>query len=51
VEEAIYRRGLEAFFILSPTPIPRPERATRALVRFDETVGKVNRKKNKGKGR
>jgi hypothetical protein len=35
--------------MLSPTPTPRPKRATKALVRFDGIVGKE--KKNKGKGR
>jgi hypothetical protein len=51
MEEAMHRRGLEAFSILSPNPTPRPKRAIRALVRFDGTIGKVNRKKDKGKGR
>jgi hypothetical protein len=51
VEEAVYRRGPEAFSISSPTPAPRPKRATRAPVRFDGTIGKANRKKDKGKGR
>jgi hypothetical protein len=36
---------------LSPTPAPRPKRATRAPVRFNETMGKANREKDKGKGR
>jgi hypothetical protein len=36
---------------LSPTPALRPKRAIRALVRFDETIGKANGKKDKGKGR
>jgi hypothetical protein len=37
----------------SPTPAPRPKRATRAPARFNRTIGigKVIRKKNKGKGR
>jgi hypothetical protein len=35
----------------SPTPAPRPKRAIRALARFDRTVSKANRKKDKGKGR
>jgi len=51
VEEAMCRRGLKAFFISSPTLVPRLKRATRALVRFDGTVGKANEKKDKGKGR
>jgi hypothetical protein len=42
-EESIYRRGPRS----SPTPAPRPKRATRAPARFNGTVGK----KNKGKGR
>jgi len=45
------RRGPEAFSMSSPTPAPRPKRATRAPVRFDRTVGKANGKKDKGKGR
>jgi hypothetical protein len=47
----MYRRGLEAFSISSSTLVPRPKRATRALVRFDGTVVKANKKKDKGKGR
>jgi hypothetical protein len=47
----VYRRGLEAFSISSPTPILRLKRVIRALVRFDGTVSKVNGKKDKGKGR
>jgi hypothetical protein len=50
-EESIRRRGLEAPPISSPTPAPRPKRATRALARFNRTIGKVMGKKNKGKGR
>ena len=49
-EETIRRRG-EAPLMSSPTPAPRPKRATRAPVRFDRTVGKANGKKDKGKGR
>jgi hypothetical protein len=51
IEESIYRRGPEAPPILSPTPAPRPKRAAKALARFNGTVGKANRKKDKGKGR
>ena len=47
-EESIHRRG-EAPPMSSPTPAPRPKRATRAPVRFDGIVGKG--KKDKGKGR
>ena len=50
IEESICRRG-EAPPMLSPTPALRPKRATRALARFNRTVGKVIGKKNKGKGR
>jgi hypothetical protein len=46
-EESIYRRGLLAPSRSSPTPAPRPKRATKAPARFDGTVGK----KDKGKGR
>ena len=49
-EESIRRRGSSAPRS-SPTPAPRPKRATRALMRFDGTVGKANGKKDKGKGR
>jgi hypothetical protein len=37
----------------SPTPAPRPKRATKAPARFDGTIGigKVIGKKDKGKGR
>ena len=45
------RRGPEAFSISSPTLALRLKRATRAPVRFDGTVCKVNGKKDKGKGR
>jgi hypothetical protein len=45
------KRGLEALPMSSPTPAPRPKRATKAPVRFDETVDKANKKKDKGKGR
>jgi hypothetical protein len=50
IEESIYKRG-EAPSILSSTPTPRPERVTRALVRFNGIIGKVMGKKDKGKGR
>jgi hypothetical protein len=40
-EESILRRGPRS----SPTPAPRPKRATKAPARFNGTVGK----KNKGK--
>jgi hypothetical protein len=50
IEESIYRRG-EAPPILSPTPALRPKRATKALARFNRTIGKVIEKKDKGKGR
>jgi hypothetical protein len=46
-EESIYRRGLSAPPRLSPTPAPRPKRATKAPARFNGIVGK----KDKGKGR
>jgi hypothetical protein len=36
---------------LSPTPALRPKRATRAPARFNGTVDKANRKKDKGKER
>jgi hypothetical protein len=49
-EESIYRRGLSAPRS-SPTPALRPRRATRAPARFNRTIGKANRKKDKGKGR
>jgi hypothetical protein len=51
IEESICRRGPEAPSILSPTPAPRPKRATRAPARFNGTIGKVIGKKDKGKGR
>jgi hypothetical protein len=47
----MHGRGPSAPPWLSPSPAPRPKRATRALARFDGTVGKANRKKDKGKGR
>jgi hypothetical protein len=50
IEESICKRG-EAPPILSPTPALRPKRATRALARFNRTIGKVIEKKDKGKGR
>jgi hypothetical protein len=50
IEESIYKRG-EAPSILSPTPTLRLKRATKALVRFNGTIGKVIEKKDKGKGR
>ena len=50
-EESIRRRGPEAPSMSSPTPAPRPKRATRAPARFNGTVGKVIGKKDKGKGR
>jgi hypothetical protein len=37
--------------MLSPTPALRPKRAIKALVRFNGTMGKANKKKDKGKGR
>jgi hypothetical protein len=51
VEESIYRRGLDASPMLSLTLTPRLKRATRALVRFNRTIGKVIEKKDKGKER
>jgi hypothetical protein len=51
IKESIYRRGLKAPSILFPTLAPRPKRATRALARFNRTIGKVIGKKDKGKGR
>ena len=51
VEEAIRKRSLEALFISSSTLILRLKRAIKAPVRFNGTVGKVNKKKDKGKGR
>jgi hypothetical protein len=50
IEEFICKRG-EAPLILSPTPALRLKRATRALARFNRTIGKVIGKKDKGKGR
>jgi hypothetical protein len=50
IEESIYKRG-EAPLILSPTPASRPKRATKALARFNRTIGKVIGKKDKRKGR
>jgi hypothetical protein len=50
IEESIHKRG-EAPPILSPTPASRPKRATRALARFNGTIGKVIGKKDKRKGR
>jgi hypothetical protein len=49
-KESIYKRG-EAPLILSPTPALKLKRATKALARFNKTIGKVIRKKDKGKGR
>jgi hypothetical protein len=51
VEESIRRRGPEGPSILSPTPALRPKRVVKAPARFDETIGKANGKKDKGKGR
>jgi hypothetical protein len=51
VEESVARRGLYAPPMSSPTPAPRPKRATRAPARFDGTVSKAGEKKDKGKGR
>ena len=51
IEESICRRGLLAPPRSSPTLAPRPKRATRALARFNGTIGKVIGKKDKGKGR
>jgi hypothetical protein len=50
VEESIYRRGPSAPRS-SPTPALRPKRATRAPARFNRTIDKANRKKDKGKER
>ena len=46
-EESIRRRGLSAPLISSPTHAQRPKRATRAPARFNGTVAK----KDKGKER
>ena len=35
----------------SLTPTPRLKRAIRAPARFNRIIGKVNKKKDKGKGR
>jgi hypothetical protein len=51
IEESIHRRGLEGPSILLPTPILRPKRVVKAPARFNRTIGKANRKKDKGKGR
>ena len=51
MEESVYKRGLLAPPRLSPTPALRPKRATRAPARFNKTMGKANRKKDKGKRR
>ena len=51
VEESVARRGLDAPLISSLTLALRPKRTTRAPARFDETVSKAGRKKDKGKGR
>ena len=51
IKESIYRRGLNAPSILSLIPALRPKRAIKALVRFNKTINKVIRKKNKGKER
>jgi len=51
IEESMRKRSPKTLLISSPTPAPRPKRATRAPVRFDGTVGKANGKKDKGKGR
>ena len=51
IEESIHRRGPEGPSILSPTPAPRPKRVIKAPARFNGTISKANRKKDKGKGR
>ena len=50
IKESIYKRG-EAPPISSPTPASRLKRATKALARFNGTIGKVIGKKDKRKGR
>ena len=51
VEEAIRKRSPEALSISSSTLILRLKRVIKAPVKFNGTVSKVNKKKDKGKGR
>jgi len=51
MEESICRRGLEGPSILLLTSALRPKRVVKAPARFNGTIGKANRKKDKGKGR
>jgi hypothetical protein len=47
----VYKRGLKGPSTLSPILIPRLKRVIKAPARFDKTISKASRKKDKGKRR